>query len=534
MRCFKQQPVLIKYSLPTVFSLIAFLLSIGPVCAMDFNLGPDTTLDVDVQLRYSAAWRLEDPDPELANNKGLPSYSIGDQAFDKGDMITNKVSTTIDIDLNHKNMGLFVRPRAYFDFVYDDDDKFSEEVQDLHRDKVEILDAFAYADFELGNLPMAVRLGRQVVSWGESLFIPFGISTAMNQIDFSSANTPGTELKDIFLPTNQVFVKLGLPAGFSLSGYYKFEWERSRLNEAGSYFQNIDLVLDAGIDVPIFQDVTGDGVPDHLGTINQISPDEASDDGQYGVALRYFSEALNGTEFGFYYLNYHDHIPLATTRPTGGRDDGGLVPPIDAWSYQATYQEDIKLIGFSISAELFGWNIAPEISYRTDYPIRIKSDPVNEPWHFLGFKYAEGDMLQAQCSFLKLFPGTFLWEGLTVLGEVAYMQYSNFDGEILELDDQHSTEEAWQYVVQVSPNWTNVLLNGLDLDMPITWNGAPSGIGNQLGGVIEKQENLGVKFNFTYNQKYQLGLGYVTYIGDPYDNAFSDRDYYSIDLKCTF
>ncbi len=38
---------------------------------------------------------------------------------------------------------------------------------------------------------------------------------------------------------------------------------------------------------------------------------DADDSGQWGIALRWYSEAFGSTEFGFYYQNYHSRLPLA-------------------------------------------------------------------------------------------------------------------------------------------------------------------------------------------------------------------------------
>ncbi|GAB5502136.1 DUF1302 domain-containing protein [Pyruvatibacter sp.] len=43
----------------------------------------------------------------------------------------------------------------------------------------------------------------------------------------------------------------------------------------------------------------------------------AKDEGQFGVALRWYSEALNSTEFGFYYMKYHSRLPIAQVKPDG-------------------------------------------------------------------------------------------------------------------------------------------------------------------------------------------------------------------------
>jgi hypothetical protein len=40
----------------------------------------------------------------------------------------------------------------------------------------------------------------------------------------------------------------------------------------------------------------------------------AKNSGQYGVAARWYSEDLNNTEFGFYFMNYHSRLPIVSER----------------------------------------------------------------------------------------------------------------------------------------------------------------------------------------------------------------------------
>ena len=42
--------------------------------------------------------------------------------------------------------------------------------------------------------------------------------------------------------------------------------------------------------------------------------DFADDDGQYGLSARYYADWLGGTEFGFYYQNYHSRLPVRRAR----------------------------------------------------------------------------------------------------------------------------------------------------------------------------------------------------------------------------
>ena len=120
-------------------------------------------------------------------------------------MVNNLWSATVDIEGRYKDFGFFVRPRAYYDFAYDGSnandspltnnngpayggplsatDEFMDETKDLHRSKAEILDAYAYGGFSFGEQFLDLRVGRQVVNWGQALYSAVSIGTAQNAID---------------------------------------------------------------------------------------------------------------------------------------------------------------------------------------------------------------------------------------------------------------------------------------------------------------------------------------------------------------
>ncbi len=55
---------------------------------------------------------------------------------------------------------------------------------------IALLDAYLYYSFDAGSVPIDLRLGRQVVSWGESTFIQNGIN-AINPVDVTALRRPG-------------------------------------------------------------------------------------------------------------------------------------------------------------------------------------------------------------------------------------------------------------------------------------------------------------------------------------------------------
>lgn len=52
-----------------------------------------------------------------------------------------------------------------------------------------------------------------------------------------------------------------------------------------------------------------------LNHIRRLADQDASDDGQFGVALRYYADWFNSTEFGFYFTNTHSRLPFVQVAP---------------------------------------------------------------------------------------------------------------------------------------------------------------------------------------------------------------------------
>jgi hypothetical protein len=115
----------------------------------------------------------------------------------------------------------------------------------------------------------------------------------------------------------------------------------------------------------------------------RLDDDEAKDSGQYGMAVRWYSEELGDTEFGFYYMNIHSRLPYingavsnldATGTVTGTVD--AIVNPDATYNshrplYQIAYPEDIQIAGVSFATSTeSGASISGEISYKPDAPIQ--------------------------------------------------------------------------------------------------------------------------------------------------------------------
>jgi hypothetical protein len=355
--------------------------------------------------------------------------------YDKGEAFSTLFKGVHELDIQYKNMGLFVRGMYFYDFAMKDGNRdwqnpitgttqdpcATSQASDELCSDIRLLDAFFYADFDIGNIPVTVRVGDQVISWGESTFIQHGINT-INPVDVSRAQAPGAELKEVFIPVGMVFASFGLTINTSLSMYYQYEWERSRLPQAGAYFstndfageggqgQNVQLGFSGNPDIDL--DFLLSGL-NQLGGALQAGADpaligqaylayptkvavrgfsdsahtDADDQGQYGIKLGYYAEQFNETEFSLYLINYHSQRPLISgltsdfTQGAIGADLAMLASGTitkdnitDLRAFTKTgfeYPEDIRLYGFSFNTNVGETALAGEIAYRVDEPLQI-------------------------------------------------------------------------------------------------------------------------------------------------------------------
>jgi hypothetical protein len=280
----------------------------------------------DTTLTYGQAWRIESRDCRLiAIADGgcgrSPNIDDGNLNYDT-DMYSRALKVLTELSLNYKSVGAFVRASALYDDAANDTQRtpLTDSAEDLVVGYTRLLDAFVYAKFDLGSMPSELRLGRQVVSWGESTFIQNGLNI-INHFDVSALRVPGSELKEGFLPQEMVNFSVQFNDNWSAQAIYITDWNSTVPEPAGSYYSSNDFAPVGGSKVVLgfgsFSDQGVDFRPlggpyiTNFQTVNRRWVDKPSDTGQYGVNLKYFApEFNNGTEFGLYYLNYHSRLPL--------------------------------------------------------------------------------------------------------------------------------------------------------------------------------------------------------------------------------
>src|SRR6266480_5098911 len=301
--------------------------------AVSFQSGSgDWTGSWDTTIGYGEGWRASGLDCRLIAiaNGGCghsPNIDDGDLNYRKKAPYSEAIKAVTELALNYKDKGgIFVRGDGLYDFAIKegttDRTPLSHDALSLVGRYTRLLDAFGFWRFTLGTQPAEIRLGRQVVSWGESTFIQGGLNQ-VNHFDVSALRVPGAEIKEALLPDSMVVFNLQLSQNLSTQWLYLFDWHETRPEPAGSYFSTNDFAVtggnrvflgfgaisDQGVD---FRSLGGPLISDFQ-AVNRLPDQKPPDSGQYGVNVKlYLPNFSQGTQLGFYFLNYTSRLPVVS------------------------------------------------------------------------------------------------------------------------------------------------------------------------------------------------------------------------------
>ena len=536
-------------------------LGAGEASAFDIDTGnPDFAIRLDNTVRLNLGFRTESRDSKIGNTAIADE---GDYSFDTGDAIAKRFDLLSEFDLVYKKRyGLRVSGAAWYDFAYDSGtsksnpnaplvnipsyvgNQYSSTVKRLYRDGAEVLDAFIFGGVDLGAVPVQAKLGRHTIYWGESLLLGghmHSVSYAQAPLDLQKGfATPGTEVKELFRPLNQLSLQAQVTDTLSVAGQYMLEWESARYPEGGTYLGPVDFAFNG----PDRQFVSAG-----LGFAYRAPPSNAPDQGEWGLASRWSPTWLDGT-LGFYYRNFADKLPQTFITKVGANS---------ASRYNLIYADNISLYGVSLAKNIGGISLGAEVSYRHNTPLNSQVLGIAPGLPAEGdTKGPRGDTYHALVNALGVVPQNPLFDTASWSAELTFADWSKVNsGQNLffaegfapckgkDVGDGCTTKNYTGLSLGFTPTWFHVF-PGVDLLAPITFSRGLHGNAPTVFGGNQDNGNYSVGIAADIQAKYRVDLKYIDYFGTYKDNGVAvtaqngfttlleDRGFVSLTFKTTF
>ncbi|MCL2656290.1 MAG: DUF1302 domain-containing protein [Betaproteobacteria bacterium] len=577
---------------------IGMLPSLGHAVTLDMgeniegSFNSTITLGLGVRMKSPNCDLVGDPNSSCGASANVGQWSAGDNGnlnYKKGDLFTAYLKGTHEILVSKPEEGLKFMARGTWmkDFAAADTRRtdLSDDARAQIVNNMRLLDLWMSKEFSIGDQRARVRVGNQVINWGESLFALGGIN-ATNALDFQRLMTPGAQIKEAVLPAPMVSFASSLGSGFNVEAYYQFMWNRNLLPPAGSYFSTGDYIGKGREAVPFNgynANLTGQDAASLSGLRSYnamaiydatggtvvgapIQPDlKPSQGGQYGLALHY-KPTGGDYDFGFYFLNYHDKSPVLNLNNMGSE-------------YQWEFLKNRQLFGVSMNTQIGNWAIGSELSYRPRDAVTLSAcygsggaldfqnngalvancpqyidnkryqflvtgmlnlNPSDHGW-VLDPLGADGGFLSVEAVVIN-YPGIskdkritrniggMMVDQVPMAGYLIFLDRNTINAGTTPIAAGGGTATSWGYTIDFNWTYDGRLIPGWQVTPGVTFSHSvkgdtPSVTANYLEGA--KAANFYVMFNQNPTV-WQAGLNYATYFGgksDPLRQVFKDRDF---------
>ena len=545
-----KNPVWKYVQAPLATAVLATMVS-TPAQAVPFTLGDSVEGSFDLTVNAGVSWRVAKQDASLvsAANGGTGSAlkGAGDDGninWARGKTFSEAVKVIPELELSSGDFGAFFRGKVFWDFAIQSNKAEVRNIPDEEKDIAgagyTLLDAFVWGNFAVGEQYLDVRIGQQVVNWGEALFALSGGVNTINPLDGAAATAPGVEIKEIVLPTVMLYATLSLGDTQAIEGFYRPAefWEQTLAPSCGTFFgsDQVSTYSEACNYLNI------GGAPDSLPAASVIAtgaaiprglPDAHANKDEFGVSYRFAIEALD-TEFGVYYVQYNNTSPsfylLGSTVfiPNVGGAPGTA-------SYGLKYVEGLEMFGISASTQKMRISWQWELSYRPDSYISLGEGGLiggalgaAYPANTAIPDHVNGDVYQMSLTATKVLgqmlgAGSGALVGEYTINNAAFTPGAAFDA---------ATRTSWGYTALFSLSYFNVF-SGVNLKPSVTFThnvNGQSAIG--VASFREGRRNISATLKADFRTVHIIALKYTDYIAsdtptgtDRYDKDFMSLTY---------
>ncbi|MDG2538932.1 DUF1302 domain-containing protein [Dyella jiangningensis] len=583
------------------WAVTAALGTCSAVHATEIDTGnPDISIRWDNTIRYNLGHRAHSQDQSILNS---PNNDDGDRNFGNHSIVTNRVDLVSEFDFVYKkNYGFRLSANGWYDQAYSSlDNTHVSSSNHIVNGKPalglpnytqryfegpsgQLLDAFAFANFDIGGVNVNTKAGRYDLFWGEALLNPIhSLSYGQSPLDIGKLLTvPGATAKELFRPRTQVSAQVQATPTLSFEGQYYFRWEQVYYPESGSYMDPNDAVLKGGQSIYINATQRALRGPD-------VTP---KNQGDWGVSMHWSPEAIDST-IGLYYRNTSDiqpqfmlapavapNVPAAACKALGYKSVTpticyinpamASVPQIlqgNIGKYMANYADGIDIYGASFAKQILGISFSAEVNYRhnmplVSIPVQLLPTPlankvvgaINTMPTDGNVAGARGDTWHAVTDFAGVVPKTPVFDTANYVVEFVW---SRWDKVTQNPNAFEGTSPGYAGIDKPTRNYTGTQLSftptwfqvypGVDLLAPMTYTMGLSGNSAVTFGGNKGMGNFSFGVGADVRQKYRFDLKYIGYIGRVAVNQagvvtssaglaslLRDRNYIDLTFQTTF
>jgi hypothetical protein len=516
----------------------------GPIGGQDWEINLNTTVE------YSNIFRVDNPSAVFLKST---NNNEGDEDFKHG-LVSNELEVLPVFDAKDGNFDVHVSGEAYLNTVYlqknqnnspstfnpistTDNQSFTSATRNVNGKNAKLLDAFVSDSKTFGadeNQTLTVKIGRQTLLWGQSLFFAAdGISAGQAPIDIQVAQTtPNALAQQVFLPVNQAVLTYQPNQTVTLQAYYQFEWEPDNFEGVGSYFSSSDILDKGGQRLLLGPTNAGPA----LYRVKDNRP--PSSNGQFGLSIQ---ATLADYDLGLFALRYDSKSFQLYDGPAQPAHNGSAT---NVGSYWLVYPRDIQLYGASVSTTIGPVNVGGEISYRRNAPLfsGLGSSATYPGSANAAPLYAVGQVVDGQISGIYISPPLPLDPGgLSIFAEYVMNSVVAVDqnrAALAQVPNRQATAGAFQFLITPTyffPSFRNVQVN-----FPI---GLEYGLFNRSefdSSINHGQGIFNVGVTAIYKTTWTAGLTYQDYVGAPSTlipgatSGIADRGFVSFNIEHTF
>jgi len=580
--------------------------------ALDFEFGDGWKGNWSSSLSLGTSWRATGQDSALygqgngavrgrTDGTGNNTIDEGNLNYDKGDRFSTQLKFITEVELKKGTMGAFVRGKAWYDYTLKHEDvRLGHQNNGYRSDKplsddgfeklnrfsgVYLLDAYVYDTFTVADNPLQLRVGNQVVNWGESLFIQ-GVNQ-INPIDVPSFRKPGVQVKEVFLPVPIVLANQSLGDLGNVELFYQAKWRNSPIEAGCGNYWGV-----AGGSIGVSPNGCHNAVSvaggsefgfDNRAYVTTVGGEKPRNSGQYGVAFRTYAEAIDA-EIGAYAMKIHSRTPVISLQFGDYTARGSDVGFAAKWEYP----EDIKIYGVSLATNLAGLSVGAELSHSQDAPVQVDGNDlllsglgaigaivpgVAVPFGPYGAQamaaaagdgylngYTLADKTQFQLNAIQVGRDLLGAQQYLLIGEVGF-QWADLDDSVRHnrafifgpgahaaygapcstlniskegcRDEGYATDFSWGYRLKLELTYNNIVNTGVTFQPSVFWSHDVEGwsIDNQFA---EGRMALGLGARFSYAKRYSLDLGAVRFNKNADYDPLRDRSFYSATVGMSF